>query len=142
MPVVRGVADRSAHEIRNALNGVVVNLEVVRSRLEGGEAELAPTALFLEQAIGQSEESVRLVEPSLALLDLLLGSVDARGEVRCELLTERTVRFRTSEIEASRVVRSLQPLAGRAGISAETDGTAVILSISHKSSAEEIIQHE
>lgn len=142
MPVVRGVADRSAHEVRNALNGMVVNLEVVRSRFAGAEAGLGPAALFLEQAIGQSEESVRLVEPSLALLDLLLGAVDARGEIQCELLTDCTVRFRTSETEAARVVRSLQPLASRAGVGVETDGPAVILTISPRSSAEENIQHE
>jgi len=138
MPVVRGVADRSAHEARNALNGMVVNLEVVRSQLAGAGAGLAPTALFLEQAIAQSEDSVRFVESSLALLDLLLGAVGGRCEVRCELLTDRTVRFQTSETEAVRAARNLEPLARGAGVSVDTDGTAVILSISPRSSAEEI----
>jgi hypothetical protein len=48
-----------AHDVRNALNGVAVNLEVARSRAQRG-AEVAQVAPFLETAVQQLESATRL----------------------------------------------------------------------------------
>src|SRR5690606_24522219 len=39
LPTLQELAGRTSHEIKNALNGVAVNLEVLRSRLERGAGE-------------------------------------------------------------------------------------------------------
>ena len=83
LPRLREVIRGSAHETRNALNGLVVNLEVVRSRLAraaDGSPEILP---FAEQAMGQAEESVKLNEAVGSLLLLISGAVDSNGLLHC-----------------------------------------------------------
>lgn len=86
---------RGAHEIRDALNGVSVNLEVVRSRTMKAESPAASVSGFATSAAGQLEIATRMVEALLTLgrtprepaelgatlahLDVLLGSA-ARGD--------------------------------------------------------------
>jgi len=48
-----------AHDVRNALNGVTVNLEVARSRAERG-VDIAQVAAFLEAASQQLDAVTRL----------------------------------------------------------------------------------
>ncbi len=48
-----------AHDVRNALNGVAVNLEVARSRAERG-VDVTQVASFLETAAQQLEAATRL----------------------------------------------------------------------------------
>src|SRR5689334_18057368 len=69
----QSIASRVAHEYMNTLNGVAVNLEVVRSRLAraaaAGPDAKGPTAnVFAETASGEFE---RLSAQSIALLALL-----------------------------------------------------------------------
>lgn len=128
LPLLRELARRSAHETRNALNGLVVNLEVVRGRIGGAAHELEGVAPFVQEAAAQSEESVRLAEASVALMDLVLGAVGSDGRMRCELDGPRTLRIMATDAEADRAVRAMHPLAARAGLGAECDGPAVILS--------------
>jgi signal transduction histidine kinase len=61
------LAGRVAHEIRNPLNAVAVNLEVVRSRCERGTVEPAAVLPFATAAAGQLERASRLIEALLAL---------------------------------------------------------------------------
>jgi hypothetical protein len=64
---LQGLADRTAHDIRNALNGVAVNLEVVRSRsARGSDGSLvapfaASAAAELERVTAQADALVGLV---------------------------------------------------------------------------------
>lgn len=48
-----------AHDVRNALNGVAVNLEVARSRAQRG-VDVAEVAPFMETAAEQLELATRL----------------------------------------------------------------------------------
>jgi len=48
-----------AHDVRNALNGVAVNLEVARSRAERG-ADVRQVAPFIETAVQQLDAATRL----------------------------------------------------------------------------------
>lgn len=62
---------RAAHEVKNALNGVAVNLEVVRTRLDRAAAQQDPTgtasAPFARAAAEQLEQLSSLTEALLAL---------------------------------------------------------------------------
>ena len=130
-PVVRDVARISGHELRNALNALVVNLEVVRSGGGGVDEKLKP---FITQAVEQSEESVRLAEGSIALLNLLAGAVSDTGHIDASYIEPGVVRIATTEGEAIRVARALAALAARAAVTAEASGPTVILRVSGKES--------
>ncbi len=57
---------RSAHEINNALNGAVMNVEVVRIRARPG-ADAGAAASFAESAAGELERAAALVAALVAL---------------------------------------------------------------------------
>ncbi len=118
------IARASGHELRNALNALVVNLEVVRSRVTD-----PATLSFAQQAVEQSEESVRLAEASIALLNLVVGAIGSDGFVQCSADASGEVRIRGSAGEVERTVRSLKGLADRGAIRVDTSDTTVILSI-------------
>jgi hypothetical protein len=126
------------HESRNALNGLLVNLEVVRSRLtrSGDESDVLA---FAEQAAAQGEESVRLTEAVGALLTLIVGSVDGEGRLRCSSASTdpAALRFDLEPGVAERVLPGLRTLGKSVGFTAETFGAeTVILSFPDISSAE------
>jgi hypothetical protein len=66
LAALQRLADRAAHELNNALNGVVVNLEVVRVRARP-EADAGRVAPFAEAAIEQAEGATALAGALLAL---------------------------------------------------------------------------
>lgn len=61
------IVDRGAHELRNSLNAVAVNLEVVRSRLGRKPADLAAVAPFAETASTAMDGLSTLAEAFLTL---------------------------------------------------------------------------
>jgi len=61
------IVDRAAHELRNSLNAVAVNLEVVRSRLQRKSPDLAAVAPFAETASAAMEGVSALAEAFLTL---------------------------------------------------------------------------
>ena len=65
--VLQQLADSVAHELRNALNGVAVNLEVVRSR--SGRDGVAASALgsFAASASNQLEAVIRMTDALMTL---------------------------------------------------------------------------
>lgn len=138
IPQLRNVARRSVHESRNALNGLVVNLEVVRSRLaRSGDHE--DLLAFAEHAAAQGEASVQITEGLGALLSLILGSVDEGGVLRCSTsASPATLRFELEPGAAERVVPALTLLGKVAGFTAETsDSHTVILSFPERGSTEQ-----
>lgn len=137
VPQLRNVARRSVHESRNALNGLVVNLEVVRSRLaRSGDYE--DLLAFAEQAAAQGETSVQITEGIGALLSLILGSVDGSRVLRCSAATSPgTLRFELEPGVAERVVPALALLGKTVGFTVETSGAeTVIFSFPEQSSTE------
>lgn len=139
----------SVHETRNALNGVVVNLEVVRSRLtRGRSASAGPTApgdevlSFAEQAVSQAESSARLSEALGALLSLITASVDTDGRLRCVRASNGSaIRFKTDAATAERLLPRLEVLGAVTGFDAERREGEVIFTIP-KRSLSETQQHE
>jgi signal transduction histidine kinase len=100
LATLQRVTDRVAHEIRNALNGVAVNVEVVRSRAaRGGKGTtIAPFATAAAGQVvilsGRVDALVALIRPSGAPVDLgaLLGRLVAllrggtgKGEIELDL---------------------------------------------------------
>src|SRR5688500_20153871 len=77
---LQNLAGRVAHEIRNPLNAVAVNLEVVRSRCERGAVEPPAVLPFATAAAGELERVSRLIDALLALARP--GRNDLRSEGR------------------------------------------------------------
>ena len=67
LDVLEQVSARTAHELKGVLNGVSVNLEVVRSRSSRPDAGAASVAPFASSAADQLDAAVGMTE---ALLDL------------------------------------------------------------------------
>jgi hypothetical protein len=63
------------HDVRNALNGVAVNLEVARSRAERG-ADVTQVAPFIETAVQQLDAATRLHK---RYADLVADVAEAAG---------------------------------------------------------------
>jgi len=74
--VFQRLCDATAHQFKGALNGVAVNLEVVRSR--SGRADAEPSALrpFAEAAAAELESVIQSAEAMLALARSPRGSAD------------------------------------------------------------------
>src|SRR5919107_1984747 len=58
---------RAAHDVKDALNGVSVNLEVVRSRANRADAPASAVAPFADAAAQQLERLTTLLDAVLAL---------------------------------------------------------------------------
>lgn len=130
VPVLRDISRASGHELRNALNALVVNLEVVRARAGRLDESVQP---FMAQAVEQSEESVRLAEGTIALLNLLVDAVSPDGSLRLSYVSPRGVRIESEDSVSQRAARALGPLAARVAMTAESGDMAVILSFAEKS---------
>jgi signal transduction histidine kinase len=65
-----------AHEIRNPLNGIALNLEVVRSRAARGGTDAASVAPFAESATAELLRATPLVEALLTLARPVRKPVD------------------------------------------------------------------
>ena len=113
------LADRAAHELNNALNGVVVNLEVVRARARP-EADAGRVAPFAEAAVEQAEGALALTGALLALSRPPRAPVDAAAVARqastllAPVVAHRGVRV-WLEAEAPAPVDG-EPLAVRAAV--------------------------
>jgi hypothetical protein len=113
------------------LNGVVVNIEVVRSRLAraagagGSEQDILS---FAEQAASQAEVAAKLNEGVGALLSLMAASVDSNDRVRCVSEDDSSaIRFDVESAMAERLLPWLEALGAAAGFTAEQRAGAVIL---------------
>jgi hypothetical protein len=72
------LAGRAAHELKNPLNGLALNLEVVRSRSARAGIEGSLLAPFAAAAVRELERTIPLVEALLALARPLSNPVDLR----------------------------------------------------------------
>jgi signal transduction histidine kinase len=130
LEIVREMIRRAGHEIRNALNGVAVNVEVVRSRVarEGPATEVAS---FAERAASQIGEASALTNGLLALVGCVLAA-EAQGTLsiarggsggsRLELMIYGD--------RASALVSDIKRLTDRIGVGVEQRAERVILTVS------------
>ena len=125
---VREMIRRAGHELRNALSGVAVNVEVVRSR-SGREGATGDVASFAGRASAQVEEASALTDGLLALVNSVLAA-QAGGTLK------EAGHGAGSRIElmiygdgAAAVVSDIERLASRIGLAVEQHGRSVILTI-------------
>lgn len=101
---LQSLAARAAHEINNALNGAIMNVEVVKARARPG-ADAGAAATFAEAAADQLDLSARLVTPLLALARPHRGTLDVASVARD-------------------AVALLAPAAAHHGLQVEIDGAS------------------
>jgi His Kinase A (phospho-acceptor) domain len=76
------LAGRAAHELKNPLNGLALNLEVVRSRSARAGIEASSLAPYAAAAASELERTIPLVEALLALARPLSNPVDLHGAIQ------------------------------------------------------------
>ena len=74
--VFQRLCDATAHQFKGALNGVAVNLEVVRSRSGRSEGEASALRPFAEAAAAELESVIQSAEAMLALARPPRGPAD------------------------------------------------------------------
>lgn len=87
----------------------------------------------MAQAVEQSEESVRLAEGAIALLNFLVDAIADGRSARIQSVGAHAARIEGSESEVHRLAASLRALAARAPVTAEPTDTAVILRFAESS---------
>ncbi len=127
-PILRDIARASGHELRNALNALVVNLEVVRSRTLSLDDSVRS---FVDQSVEQADQSAGVAEGTIALLNLLVDAIDASGRVAAQN-EDGGIRIEGSEGEISRLHRALAALRSRNVLTSDAIDSAVILRIPGK----------
>jgi len=125
----REIIRRAGHEIRNALNGVSVNVEVVRSR-SGREGPARELTSFADRASSQVSEASALTDGLLAFVSSVIAA-QAAGTLKSS-----GGHGAGSRIElmiygdgAAAVVSDIERLASRVDVSVEQSGQSVILTI-------------
>ena len=130
LDIVREITRRAGHEIRNALNGVAVNVEVVRSRVarEGAATEIAS---FAERAGAQIGEATALTNGLLALVGFVLAA-EAQGALRSASGGSGGSRIELMIYgdRASVFVSDIKHLADCIGVGVEQGVRSVILTVS------------
>jgi signal transduction histidine kinase len=124
---VREIVRRAGHEIRNALNGVAVNVEVVRSR-SGREGPLKELASFAERASGQVVEASALTNGLLALVGSLL-TAQAAGTLKATGGGGSRIELMIYGDNVDGIVSDIERLASRIDVGVEQHGRSVILSV-------------
>ena len=128
LSVVREIIRRSGHEIRNALNGISVNVEVVKSR-KAREGAAGEVSSFAERAALDVGKASSFTSGVLALVDAVLIAA-SKGTLKSSR------HGGASEIElmiygdrAPAFVSDIAPIAGEIGMRVEQRGQSVILRV-------------
>jgi hypothetical protein len=116
------LADRAAHELRNALNGVAVNLEVVRSRLGKKGVDLGTVTPFATTASNSMEELTAFSEALLALARSPRQPADVGAMLKSMFAVLEPVARRTDE-----GIRFQAPATGDGVTDAAADVTRLVL---------------
>jgi signal transduction histidine kinase len=106
------LAERVAHEVKNPLNGVAVNVEVVRGRAARGDSD--PTSLlpFAEAAAGELQHVAELVDALLALARPVPEPVDLWGTLHALIRLYAAVATADGgELSVERPTAPLPPVA-------------------------------
>lgn len=124
----REIIRRAGHEIRNALSGAAVNIEVVRSRL-GRESPPKDVTAFAERAAAQIGEASSLSDGLLALVAAMAAPVTDQPRARTSNGGESRIELMIHGDAAPVIVSDIERLASRIGVGVEQHGQSVILTI-------------
>lgn len=130
LQTVREITRRAGHEIRNALSGVAVNVEVVRSRVSRGNAA-DDIATFADRAALQISVATALTNGLLALVNSALAA-QAQGTLRSLAGSGAGSRVELMIYgdQASVVVSDIKRFADLIGVGIEEHSNRVILTVS------------
>jgi hypothetical protein len=136
LEVVGEIIRRAGHEIRNALSGVAVNVEVVRTRVAqreagSGKGAAPEIASFAERAGAQIGEATALTNGLLALIRFVVAA-EARGTLRAAPGASGGSRLELMIYgdRANALVSDIKHLADRIGVGIEEGAKRVILTVS------------
>ena len=130
---VREIIRRAGHELRNALSGVTVNLEVVSSRLVG-ETTSKEVVSFADRARLQASAATVLAHGVLSLASSVLAVV-GEGTLKSfpYKASDGTVQTRTELLihgqQAATFLADIERLARAVDVSVEQRGSRVILKV-------------
>ena len=116
------IVDRAAHELRNSLNSVAVNLEVVRSRLQRKSLDVSTISPFAETAANAMEGLSALSEAMLTLSRPPRQPADVGGKLKTLFTVLEPVARRTDD-----EIRFVPPPAGDGITEAPSDVTRLVL---------------
>jgi hypothetical protein len=130
---VREIVRRAGHELRNALSGVTVNIEVVSSRLER-EATSKDVVSFADRARLQASAATVLAQGVLSLAASVLAAI-GEGTLKSfpYKAPDGTVQTRTELLihgqQAATFLSDIERLARAVSVSVEQRGSRVILKV-------------
>lgn len=128
--VLATISRRASHEVRNALNGVALNIEVVRSRLARPGADMKEIQTFVERASGESDAAASLTSGLADLTRLLARAATAKGAASMGTADgSTTIQLPLCSSDDNSVSPDLQSLAARMGVSIKLDGPTVIFTV-------------
>ena len=116
------IVDRAAHELRNSLNAVAVNLEVVRSRLQRKSPDLTSIAPFAQTASDAMDGLSTLSEAFLTLARPPRQPADVGGLLKALFTVLEPVARRNDD-----AIRFVPPPAGDGISEAPADVTRLVL---------------
>ena len=129
LDVVREITRRAGHEIRNALSGVAVNVEVVKSRAARGDGAdaLAP---FADRAALQVGVASALTDGLLGLVGAVLAA-EAEGRLRTVPGDGAGTRIELTVYgdRAGVILSNIGRLANMIGVAVEEHAERVILTV-------------
>jgi len=128
---VREILRRAGHELRNALSGVSVNVEVVRGRSER-EATAKDLTPFAERARLQVGIATTLADGLLSLMTSVLAAA-ADGSLKSSRPEGHGVQTQTELMvygdRAAAVLSDIERLSHLVGVDVEQRGKRVILKV-------------
>jgi hypothetical protein len=129
LEIVREIARRAGHEIRNALSGVAVNVEVVKSRAVRGDGAEALTP-FADRAALQVGVASALTDGLLGLVTSVLAA-QAEGTLRALPPSGPGSRIELMIYgdRASVILPGIRRLADVIGMTVEEHAPRVILTV-------------
>lgn len=124
------ISRRATHEVRNALNGVAVNLEVVRSRLAKPGADLKELQTFADRASKESDTAASLANGLADLTRLLARAATGDGTpVLKRAADSSSVELPICSSDDHELSPDLMSLVARMGVSIRLDGLTVIFTV-------------
>lgn len=129
LETVREITRRAGHEIRNALSGVAVNVEVVKSRAARGDGAEA-LAPFADRAAHQVGFASALSDGLLGLVGAVLAA-QAQGTLRTLPIEGAGSRIELMVYgdRASVILSNIRRLADVIGVAVEERAERVILTV-------------
>lgn len=124
------LVDRAAHEVKGALNGVVVNVEVVRSRSGKPDVSAASLQQFAESAAGQLDAVIGMTEAMLVLTRPPRRPLGVAQAVRhVEALIGPAARADDKRVELRGIVDALGSTSADADVARLVIGSAFIAAV-------------